>query len=296
MEEHIAHYMRSLLSSGYSMHSLSAYASDLLEFSTHLTASSVNCFGYSPVEANLYVLTLAKKGLSATTIQRKLSALRGFYHYLDEQELISVNPFYGVKGPKIRETLPHYLSYAELMTILDGCCPDTFAGQRDRAIFEVLYSTGLRAQELVNLNLSESLNAELLLIKGKGQRERFIFFTPPAQKALALYAVKRALKAKEGEDALFINDRGGRLTRRGVYFIIQKYEDKLKHYNKLSVHIFRHTFATHLLDEGANLRVVQELLGHASLRTTQVYTHVSMDRLKVAYRAAHPHAKQEKYP
>ncbi len=293
MEQQIALYTRSLLSSGYSAHSLSAYANDLLEFASHLVDSHADYLAITPSDANLYVLALAKKGLTPATIARKLSALRGFYHYLDEQELISVNPFSGVKGPKMREALPHYLSYAELENILNGCCAGTFAGVRDRAIFEVLYSTGLRAQELVNLNLAESLGAELLLVKGKGQKERFIFFTPPAQKALAHYAVLRASKAKEGEQALFINDRGGRLTRRGVYFIIQKYEEKLTHYNKLSVHIFRHTFATHLLDEGANLRIVQELLGHSSLRTTQVYTHVSMDRLKTAYRAAHPHAKQE---
>lgn len=296
MEEFIDHHLRSLLSAGYSAHSLGAYGHDLIEFSAYLAQSNASFLNVSPSDANHYVLVLAKKGLSPATIARKLSALRGFYHYLDEEGQLTVNPFSGVKGPKMPETLPHYLSYAELENILDGCCPETFAGQRDRAIFEVLYSTGLRAQELVNLNLGESLNAELLLITGKGQRQRFVFFTPPAQRAIARYALLRTKKAKEGESALFINDRGGRLTRRGLYFIIQKYEDKLANYNKLSVHLFRHTFATHLLDEGANLRVVQELLGHASLRTTQVYTHVSMDRLKSAYRAAHPHAKQEKHP
>jgi integrase/recombinase XerC/integrase/recombinase XerD len=232
---------------------------------------------------------------SASTINRTLSSLKGYYAFLERRGEVKGNPFSAVRSMKKPSHLPVYLTNREVMILLDHVEGTGFAAQRDRALFELLYSTGCRVSELCSLKV-EDVATERVLIRGKGGRQRFVFIGPAAREALKDYLPLRKERLdKKGLQqirALILDERGQGLTTRGVYFILQKYMRKSGLNRKIGPHAFRHAFATEILNEGADIRVVQEMLGHSSLSTTQVYTHTGIERIRQVYRNAHPHGKR----
>ncbi|MCL2520727.1 MAG: tyrosine-type recombinase/integrase [Spirochaetaceae bacterium] len=288
----LLYYLNYLKGQSYSAHSLRAYKKDIENFLAFI-GTAANLAALTHNDADRYIMHLKQLGLQNRSIKRHLSSIKGYFNYLERHGKISQNPFAYTLPLKAAFRLPHYYFYNEIENMLNSCTNDNL-GRRDRAIIELLYSSGLRAFELVELNNHHFATSSMAIIKGKGSKDRYVFLTGKAKEALADYRLVRMGLAAEGEQALFVNNGGGRLTTRGLYHIIKQYETSLSYGRKVGVHIFRHSFATHLLNEEAGLRQVQELLGHASLSATQVYTHLNTDRLKQAYRQAHPHARVKK--
>ena len=233
----------------------------------------------------------------ASSISRKLSSLKSFFKFLNIEGYLDRDPAMEVESPKIPRKIPRVMDI-DLVTLLLGSVKrEGFQGKRDASIMELLYSSGLRVSELVYLNLSDIDMHELLLrVMGKGSKERIVPLGVQALEALKNYIVERKelldkLKIDYSQRAVFLNCRGMRITTRSIGRILKKYILQLNSAFKISPHVFRHSFATHLLDAGADLRGIQEMLGHASLSTTQKYTHVSMDKLIDVYEKAHPRAK-----
>ena len=281
---------------GFSEHTLRAYHKDLLQFDNFLKAekrSSLESINHLLLRRFLAVLR--SKNYSKTTIARKLASIRSFFKFLiREGELVS-NPFEMLRTPKQDKKLPHFLSITEVDVLLKTPDSSTVMGLRDMAIMETLYSTGIRVSELVGLDESNiDFFAGMIKVQGKGKKERLVPIGSHAIKAINEYLDSRSKSKKEEEEKvsrsepLFLNKFGGRLTARSVARSLNKYL-KMSGVNLLtSPHTFRHSFATHLLDKGADLRSVQEMLGHSSLSTTQVYTHITTERLKNVYDKAHP--------
>lgn len=281
---------------GFSEHTLRAYHKDLLQFDNFLKAekrSSLESINHLLLRRFLAVLR--SKNYSKTTIARKLASIRSFFKFLiREGELVS-NPFEMLRTPKQDKKLPHFLSITEVDVLLKTPDSSTVMGLRDMAIMETLYSTGIRVSELVGLDEgSIDFIAGMIKVQGKGKKERLVPIGSPAIKAINEYIDSKSMSKKKEEksvsrsEPLFLNKYGGRLTARSVARSLDKYL-KVSGINLLtSPHTFRHSFATHLLDKGADLRSVQEMLGHSSLSTTQVYTHITTERLKNVYDKAHP--------
>ena len=288
---------------GYSDHTRRAYRKDLLDFFSFLAescfAGNVRHKSLSVAELNQidgimirgYLGVLHRKNKKAT-IARKLSAIRSFFKYLVKNGIISENPAELVLTPKQDKTLPVYLSVDEMFRLLDSIQTDTLLGLRNRAIFETLYSSGIRVSELAEMNFCDvDFSAAVVQVSGKGNKQRIV---PVGQKALAaIKAYRTCLQKKAGrlsinEGPLFLNRFQKRLNPRSIARILKKLVDTVGLLTPVSPHALRHTFATHMLDAGADLRAVQELLGHKSLSTTQKYTHVSIDRLMETYDRAHP--------
>jgi integrase/recombinase XerC/integrase/recombinase XerD len=242
-----------------------------------------------------YVARLSRRGLSRASINRTLSALKGFFRFLVKHEVIQTSPAADIRSLKGSGELPGFLFDEEVENLL-GISGDDFASLRDRAIFETLYSTGCRIAELTAVNVADvKLRRGRMLVHGKGSKDRLVFLGDRAVRALEAYVPERAaLLERRGAghtDALFLNAAGRRLTGRGVALILEKRMQEAGITKHASPHTLRHTFATHLLERGADIRVVQELLGHAKLSTTQVYTHLGLGRLKEIYAQAHPHGR-----
>lgn len=239
-----------------------------------------------------YLSSLHRKGYERTTVSRHLSAIRGLYKYLLRFEVIERDPSAVIKLPKKGSYLPETLTVDEAELFLSGFDLSQPLDVRNRAIFELLYSTGIRVTELVNLDVEHVQSGlEFIRVFGKGRKERIVPVGEYALKAITLYLKEsRPQLAKEGEVALFVNNNGNRLTQRGVQYLVNRHMHKVSLRKDISPHTLRHSFATHLLDAGADLRAVQELLGHASLSSTQIYTKVSQSRLKSVYNQAHPRA------
>ncbi len=240
-----------------------------------------------------FVAELQRGGLSKTSLNRHLSALRAFYRYLMTEGCMDQNPARGVASLKRDQALPHFLYYREMEALL--AAPDTskLLGQRDRAILEIAYGGGLRVSELVGANVGDvDVNIGFIRVMGKGKKERLVPMAQPALQALNDYLRKRAGAGFSiaKDSPLFLNHRGGRLSDRSVRDILNKYVQQAAIAQKISPHVLRHSFATHLLEAGADLRSVQEFLGHASLSTTQIYTHVTKSRMKKVYNSSHPRA------
>jgi len=272
----------------YSPHTQSNYRRDLKFL--------VGFIGQRKIDRSLareYLLALEKNKFSRRSIARKLSSTRSFCRFLVREKRLEQNPFESLLTPKLPKKLPNFL-YPEEITALFGSTElKTPSGLRDRAILETIYGTGLRVAELIRVNLSD-LNFEEGEIKvmGKGSKERIVLFGSKAREALHHYIDEGRLQlvGKKKAAALFINHHGGRLTARSVEEMIVHQARKAGITKKVTPHTLRHSFATHLLAGGADLRVVQELLGHVSLSTTQVYTHITKERLKEVYDSAHPRA------
>ncbi len=236
---------------------------------------------------------LHSRHLTPRSIQRALAALRTYFRFLAEERLIASNPALLVPHPQVERRLPPSVTVDDIGTLLDTF-PDTPAGRRDRAILELLYGAGLRVGELVAIDLDDlELNRRLVRVRGKGRKERIVPFGHKAAEALAAYLPERARwrrKAASREAPLFVNQRGTRLTDRSVRRILNAAVNRTAHLHNLHPHSLRHAFATHLLEAGMDLRAIQELLGHASLATTQIYTHVDLAHLMEVYRKSHPKA------
>jgi integrase/recombinase XerC len=243
-----------------------------------------------------YLSFLMEQGLVKASIARKLSAIRSFYRYLVREEILTANPVQEASSPKLDRRLPSFLTIDEITRILEAPDLTTPQGQRDRAWLELLYASGLRVSELTKLNLEQvNLDTREIRTWGKGAKERMVLMGEPAARALAAYLNQTGPRLPDGKrsSALFLNRYGERLTERSIQSLLAKYAKKVGIGKRVYPHMLRHTFATHLLDGGADLRVVQELLGHASLSSTQIYTHVSKSQAKKVYLSAHPMAREE---
>lgn len=275
---------------------LKSYSEDLHTFESFLTealgpvkaAKGPNALDMKDLRR--YSTWLAGAGFAPRSIARKLASLRSFFRFMRRQGQVEHNPAQALKNPKQPKRLPSPISEKEVIEFLDGIKPDSVIAVRDRSMFETLYGGGLRVSELVGLNLAD-LNVEdaTVLVRGKGKRERICPIGSTAMGWISLWTSYRVPK-RAGEEALFLNWQGTRLTTRSVGRSLEQRQTQAGLTNTASPHTFRHSFATHLLDRGADLRSVQELLGHKSLATTQIYTHVSQQRLAESYQIAHPRA------
>ena len=243
-----------------------------------------------------YIESLIEQGAGKASVAAKLSALRSFYRYLMIENIVSSNPLLTVSSPKLDKRLPSFLSSNEITMLLDVTDTSTPLGQRDKAMLELLYAAGLRVSEMVGLDV-DSINLEAKEIRawGKGSKERMVLMGEPAAAALNLYLQdgRKRLLGSYRTQAVFVNRYGRRLSVRSVQKVIKSYAVKAGLDKGVHPHMLRHSFATHLLDGGADLRVVQELLGHANLSTTQVYTHVTQRQARKVYLKAHPRAQEK---
>ncbi len=280
-----------------SLHTGKNYCNDLKDFFLFVFVDNVKEVDFSKLTSlyiRSYLAFLNEEKYSKRTIARKISALRSFCNYLVREGSLKDNPFSKVKTPKLDKKLPTFLQEIEIQEMF--CLPkDDELGQRDAAVLELLYATGCRVGELVRIKIPDiDFSNRYVLLFGKGSKERIV---PIGNKAVSV--VKKYItnsratllqKSSMFHDSLFVNSRGGKLTDRSVRRIIEKYIDILAISKKISPHTIRHTFATHLLNNGADLRSVQEMLGHANLSTTQIYTHVTTDKMTSVYKNTHPRA------
>lgn len=277
---------------GLAANTLESYGRDIRHFS-HFVACDAAAEPVSRQTVSAYLQSLQRQGRSASTIARRLAALKSFYHYLVQEQRCPTDPTAALESPKPKKRLPRVLTEREVVQLLSQPNADTPAGCRDAAMLELLYATGIRVSELVSLNLDDvSLEHRVVRCLGKGSKERIVPMGTKAQACLARYldAARPALVRDPAEAALFVNQHGRRLTRQGFWKIIKKYARDARIQKPITPHVLRHSFATHLLENGADLRAVQEMLGHADISTTQVYTHLTKSRLKEVYARTHPRA------
>jgi integrase/recombinase XerC len=275
------------------------YTTDLLDFFNFLNSKDISSL--NEVDRHVlrdYLSHLIEQGIVKASIARKLSAIRSFYRYLLREEMIPASPVETTSSPKLDRRLPSFLSVEEMNRLLESPDLSTPQGQRDRALLELLYASGLRVSELVKLNLEHiDLDSREIRVMGKGSKERMVLMGEPAARALSDY-LRQGRPQLFGTrirltNAVFINRYGERLAERRVQRILGKYGRIAGIGRRVHPHMLRHSFATHLLDGGADLRVVQELLGHANLSSTQIYTHVSKSQARKVYLSAHPLAKEK---
>jgi integrase/recombinase XerD len=288
------------LERGLSRNTLNAYRTDLLQYGEYLAAHDGDALTARPADVADFLAELAtgegRQPCSASTIHRKAACLRSFYKHLRRDELIGDDPTAALSAPRRSKKLPQVLNYAEVQKLLAAPRGSEPTALRDRALLEVMYACGLRASETIGLELADiDMREGFLRARGKGSKERLV---PLGRKAIAAIAAylrggRPKLIGERHEAKLFVNFRGGPLTRQGLYKIVQRHARDAGLAGQMSPHTLRHSFATHLLAGGCDLRAVQEMLGHADISTTQVYTHLSGERLKEVYFQAHPRASSE---
>jgi len=286
MERYIEKFIRYLeIEKNYSKHTILNYKLDLEDFRKFLGETGIEKVDYLTLRK--YLAVLKEKNLTNRTVNRHLSSLRSFFKFLTREGLLKTNPILSLSSPKQEKHLPQFLTEDEVTKLIEVVLPKDERGLRDRAILETFYSTGIRISELVGLsNQDIDFIGGIVKVMGKGKKERLV---PIGERAIA--AIRDYLeKRKKQADALFLNKSGKRITTRGVRNIVEKYIRIAGIRQGVSPHTLRHSFATHLLNRGADLRSVQELLGHVNLSTTQIYTHLTTDRLKAVYDKAHPRA------
>lgn len=274
---------------GLSENTLKAYASDVQQYSHWLKKESVLLTG--PEDISAYLALKFQQGASARSSARLLSSLRRFFSFLIKEGQLSDDPCAGIDAPRLGRPLPTTLSEADVNALLGA--PDTTKplGFRDRTMLEVLYATGLRVSELIGLQLIQiNLRQEALRVTGKGGKDRLVPIGEEAMEWVNSYLddVRQQILSKQQSDFLFVTNRGDAMTRQGFWYIIKRYARKAGIQKAISPHTLRHAFATHLLNHGADLRVVQLLLGHSDLSTTEIYTHVAIERLKQVHARCHP--------
>lgn len=286
MERYIEKFARYLeVEKNFSPYTLVNYRADLEGFRKFLGESPLEKVDYYALRK--YLAGLKEQKLGAKSVSRHLSSLRSFFKFLVREGFIASNPVTSVSSPKCEKRLPQFLTEEEVLRLIETVKPRTDSGLRDSAILEIFYSCGLRISELVGLDIADvDFIGGVLKARGKGKKERMVPAGDTALSVLKKYIDKR----KKQSPALFLNARGVRITDRGVRGIVMKYLRQAGIRKGISPHTLRHSFATHLLNRGADLRTVQELLGHANLATTQIYTHLTTERLKSVYDKAHPRA------
>jgi len=297
MQEHVDSFIEYLrLTRRASEHTLRAYSSDVLAFLDFADKSKA---AVDQALVRRYLAHLYASGIARSTIVRKLAAVRGFFRFLLSHGLVRFDPTEGIRGPKQPRRLPKTATEKQVEALLNAPSTQTACGLRDRAILETLYATGLRVSELLSLTVDDvSRGGDELRIIGKRNKERIVLLGSKAREALQAYLLRgrpvlAAKNTKPDSGVLFLGSRGTELVASSVWRIIQKYVKAVSASLKISPHTLRHSFATHMMSRGADLRTVQELLGHESVVTTQVYTHVSLERLKAVYDLAHPRAASD---
>lgn len=278
----------------YSALTIKGYEQEITKFLQFLNAKQLKWQNVENDDIRNYLKKLDEQKYSKASISRNLSALRSFYKFLSDNNKVSKNPFKSISNPKKDKKLPNFLNYEEINKIFESISLDTELGIRNRFIVEILYDTGIRVSELVNITLSSiHLEEKTILITGKGNKKRIVYFGDYLLEMFHLYlnhSRNKLIKQKQ-HSYLVVNNRGDKITTRGVEMLIDKIvnEASLKH--KISPHVLRHTFATHMLNGGSDIKTVQQLLGHESLSTTGIYTHITNDVLRTEYLKNHPRSK-----
>lgn len=279
-----------------SAHTIINYRKDILSFAAFLTANNLEYLTITYKNIRSYLMFLYEKDYARATVARKLSTLRHYYGFLYEAQVLTSNPFNLVSAPKREHKLPNFLYYEDLLTILKTPNVNKTLGERDRLMLELLYGTGIRAQELVNIKIKDiDLEQRTIKVMGKGNKERIVVYGACCQTVLKQYLKGSYQLLTRGltHGYVLVNSKGNPLTTRGVRYLLAKIIDKTSLDKKVSPHVLRHTFATHLLENGADLLTVQELLGHSSLATTGIYTHVTNEHLRAVYLHSHPRAQKK---
>ena len=280
-----------------SQYTLRNYLHDLRHFIDYAVKENIATLEDVDIQLlRLYIASLLEEGYEKSSIARKLSALRSFYSYLTQVNIITKNPLLTISSPKLTKRLPMFLSTDEVNKIIMTPDSSTPLGMRDKAMLEILYASGLRVSEIASLDIANvNLEEREIRVLGKGSKERITLMGKPAVSAIDFYIREGRPKliGKRSTDALFLNRYGSRLSKRSIEQILSRYATAAGLTKRVFPHMIRHSFATHLLDGGADLRVVQELLGHVSLSTTQIYTHVTQTQARKVYLASHPRAKKQ---
>lgn len=280
-----------------SVYTQNQYAADIHEFVTFMKQHQIDAFAaVSYLHGRSFLAHLTKRGLSRRSMARKLSSLRSFFRFLMREKMLLDNPFQSISTPKMEKKLPSFLYPQEIQQLLTLPDETTSLGQRDRMIFELLYASGIRVSELVTLTVDKvNLSRGMALVYGKGAKERYVPIGSYAIEAIRQYLnvgrVKLLANREDDHGRLVVNYRGEPMSDRSVRRVVDKYVQEASLSLGISPHTFRHSFATHMLNAGADLRTVQELLGHVNISTTQVYTHVTKERLRHVYESAHPRAR-----
>lgn len=277
---------------GVSSNTTRSYSKDLLSWEKFTRGNN----GITRSIIRRYLVDLQRRGLKATTVNRHLSAIRSYYRFEILNGDREDNPFGQIRSLKKESKLPNHLFFKDLEKIFNKGGEDFFT-IRDFLIFKTLYSTGCRVSELVEMDVNYVLSSESRIqVIGKGDKDRFVYFTPDVKAIIKKYLPLRQellLKKEKDSTKLFLDYKAVGITTRGIYYLVDKRIREAGIKKKVSPHTFRHTFATHLLNEGADIRIVQELLGHKSISTTQIYTHTGIEKLRQVYRGAHPHGKKD---
>jgi integrase/recombinase XerC len=294
MHRFIGEYIKYIkLERRYSGHTVTSYQNDLQQFETflkhYLHSDNIN---WSLVDRRIlrdYLAWLASGGIRKISIARKLATVKSFYAFLGRQQWVVKNPTLTIRTPKFEKKLPEFISIENITEILKMPAGQTFGAMRDRAIMELFYASGIRRAELLSLEIKDLLADEgLIRVVGKGEKERVVPVGRYALQCLNLYLPLRAQRVRPGVEKVFILESGEAMYPMAIQRIIGKYLQKIADIKKKSPHVLRHSFATHLMNQGADIRAVKDLLGHANLSTTQIYTHTSIDHLKKIYARAHP--------
>ncbi len=296
MQDNLGDYLNYLaVERGLAQNTLESYGRDLRQFLKYLSEKK-NLTLAETTQATVigYLLQLQARGKATATLSRSLAAIKSYYHFLAREERIPRDPTVNLDAPKQEKRLPRVLSVQDIEHLLEQPDLKTPSGIRDRAMLELLYATGLRVSELVSLKITD-INLETGYIKciGKGSKERIVPMGATATKYVKFYQdhARKFLAASLNENTLFLNHHGKSLTRQGFWKIIKRYAGNIQLELEITPHTIRHSFATHLLENGADLRSVQEMLGHADISTTQIYTHLTKDKIKEVYEHSHPRAR-----
>lgn len=293
MKKYLEEFYKYLENKQYSVHTINSYKKDLEQFSYFCKDINIKNIDYKFIRK--YLSFLYEKKYSSRSINRHISSLRSFFKYLNKVDIKKENPMLLVSGAKQEKKLPNYINYNDLEVLFTIPDQSDILGLRNALILELLYSLGVRVSELVNIKLSDiDFSNKRILIKGKGSKERIVLYGKVCEELLNKYInTSRKELLKQDNDYLLLNKFGNKITDRAIRMIIEDIVKKSSLKLKISPHTLRHTFATHLLNEGADLKTVQQLLGHSSISTTGIYTHVSNERLRKTYLDSHPRAKKE---
>lgn len=298
VDKNLKNYLEYLsVQKNYSNYTILNYREDIESFFKYCDTNKTNYLEINYHQAKKYLMYLYDiEKEKATTVSRKISSIRSFYKYLASNNICEDSSFNLLKLPKKEKKIPRYFEYNELLQLFEVPDINTSLGERNRLILELLYATGIRVGELVNIKISDiDYNRKLIYILGKGNKERIVYFNDVALKYLNKYVNDGRVKLnKNNSSYLLLNNRGGKITTRGIQVVLDKIIERTSLNKNISPHMLRHSFATHLLNEGCDLLSVQELLGHSSLSATSIYTHVTTERMKEVYFKTHPRAHKKK--